>query len=375
METELGKKGLAPQWKKTLRRLWWLLLFPFIFILTNMAARHPAHVEQVYALGVFPIVSSAVEWVFGRIPFSFAEILLYALLALLVLWIAVTIVKAAKKKLCAQRLVSTLISYALVVAVAMNAFYFLWGFNYYRLPVAATMGLDVKERSPEQLYGLCAALADAAGELRATLPEDEEGVFMLSRDTRDMLAEIPGAYAALGKDYPQYGKAIPPAKPLIASEAMSWAGLSGIFIPFTEEANINAHQPDLLLPATAAHESAHMEGVAREDEANFIGYLACIHSDDPEIVYSGVVLALIHAGNALADISPQAYARLRATYSDAVDRDLAAHAAYWDSYEGETKETVEQINDNYLKQQGQGDGVLSYGRMVDLLLAYYFKLR
>ena len=37
------------------------------------------------------------------------------------------------------------------------------------------------------------------------------------------------------------------------------------------------------------------------------------------------------------------------------------------------QETVDQVNDSYLKQQKQEDGVLSYGRMVDLLLAYYGK--
>jgi len=37
----------------------------------------------------------------------------------------------------------------------------------------------------------------------------------------------------------------------------------------------------------------------REDEANFIAFLACLQSDDPEFRYSGVYLASVHAMNAL----------------------------------------------------------------------------
>ena len=43
-----------------------------------------------------------------------------------------------------------------------------------------------------------------------------------------------------------------------------------------------------------------------------------------------------------------------------------AYGILWD--EEDAKETV---NDTYLKANGQTDGVRSYGRMVDLLLAYY----
>ncbi|HBU11922.1 MAG TPA: DUF3810 domain-containing protein, partial [Clostridiales bacterium] len=44
---------------------------------------------------------------------------------------------------------------------------------------------------------------------------------------------------------------------------------------------------------------------------------------------------------------------------------------YWDAYEGEVQDTVSEINDAYLRGQNQADGIKSYGRMVDLLLAYY----
>ena len=57
--------------------------------------------------------------------------------------------------------------------------------------------------------------------------------------------------------------------------------------------------------------------------------------------------------------------------SDGVQRDLAANNAYWDQFEGPIAQISSQVNDSYLKANQQEDGVKSYGKMVDLLLADY----
>ncbi len=365
------KATLRPEWRRELLRLFWLLLFPLAFLLVQLASISPIVVETVYSKGIFPAISSGVSKLFGWIPFSFAELLVYVLLALLLIWIVYTIVHACKKSLRAVRLVRTLITYAIVVAVSMNVFYWFWGFNYYRMPLAYTMNLEVKERPAQELADLCVSLAAAANTLREQVPEDANGVFTFGTSTAELFREIPQAYGTLGKQYPQFGRSIPPAKPVLSSELMSVAGISGIFIPFTQEANINTHQPPLLIPSAAAHESAHLLGIAREDEANFVGYLACLQSQNKSVQYSGIVLALINAGNALDAISPSAYSQLFDHYSIGLQRDLIAHSAYWKQYEGQAEQTVSKINDNYLKQHNQSDGIMSYGRMVDLLLAYY----
>ena len=51
--------------------------------------------------------------------------------------------------------------------------------------------------------------------------------------------------------------------------------------------------------------------------------------------------------------------------------DLAYNNAFWDHFDGKVAEASTRVNDTYLKMQSQTDGVKSYGRMVDLMLAYY----
>jgi hypothetical protein len=54
--------------------------------------------------------------------------------------------------------------------------------------------------------------------------------------------------------------------------------------------------------------------------------------------------------------------------------DLREEYYYWEQFENTVISTVSNtMNDNYLKANSQDDGVKSYGRMVDLLLAEYRK--
>ena len=62
---------------------------------------------------------------------------------------------------------------------------------------------------------------------------------------------------------------------------------------------------------------------------------------------------------------------MRSSLTETAEPDLGANNAFWDSYEGPVRETAEQINDTYLKVNGQADGVESYDRMVDLIVAYF----
>ncbi len=365
------KRTVTPEWKKQLKKLWWLLLFPAAFLLKELAIQYPGVVEQFYTNGIYPVISSGVGWLFGIMPFSFAEFLLYGMIIALIAFIVVCIVKKLRKRLTGIRFFSWIMTLVIIIGIGFNAFYWMWGFNYFSYSVAYSMQLDVREREPQELVNLCVSLAYTANTLRETLPEDENGVFTYTDGKASVLSKIPAAYVTLGTVYPRFSRNIPPPKPVCASELLSRAGIAGIFIPFTEEANVNMCEPALLLASSAAHESAHLMGVAREDEANFIGYLACLSSKDPEIAYSGIMLALIHSGNALNDISPSAYSQLHALYSDQVKTDLTAYNAYRERYKGETEETFNRMNDSYLKSNNQEAGIISYGRMVDLLLAFY----
>jgi hypothetical protein len=109
----------------------------------------------------------------------------------------------------------------------------------------------------------------------------------------------------------------------------------------------------------------------QEEEANFIAYLACMGSDSPEFRYSGSMLGWINCMNVLHREAPEVWKEVRADLSEVAVPDLKANNAFWASYDGTVAEVSEQVNDHYLKANGQEDGVQSYDRMVDLLVEYY----
>ncbi len=62
---------------------------------------------------------------------------------------------------------------------------------------------------------------------------------------------------------------------------------------------------------------------------------------------------------------------MRALLTEEVQIDLTANSAFWNTLEGVLSEVSDQVNDTYLKANGQSDGVLSYEKVVDLLVSYW----
>ena len=113
----------------------------------------------------------------------------------------------------------------------------------------------------------------------------------------------------------------------------------------------------------------------REDEANFIGYLACIGSDDRGVSIQRISrLAGCMPGNALAkaDFEGSIAACMRQLDPKAIEDLGRKQPCSGISFEGTIAEVSTKVNDTYLKAHSQTDGVKSYGRMVDLMLADYY---
>ena len=117
------------------------------------------------------------------------------------------------------------------------------------------------------------------------------------------------------------------------------------------------------------HEMAHQCGFMREDEANFIGYLACKDATDPLTRYSGYSLAYDYALSALVKADRDTAVTVNDKLSEEVKADRRARSEYLRQFEGPVAEMSNAANNAYLKANQQQDGTRSYGRMVDLLLA------
>lgn len=336
----------------------------------GLLANRSAWVEQYYSESIYQAIRRAISAATSLVPFSIAEFLFYLLVIGIPALLLLRAVQAILRRISWRKLLQTVASVLLAGAIVLNLFYVTWGVNYFREPLSVRMGLDMHQRTVDELESFVVKTAKEANALRATLHEDGNGVFAPEESTGEIFEHLSSAYAALSKSEPVFAPDPTRAKQIFWSRGLSWQGISGIFIGLTAEPNVNVDQPPLLRYQAAAHEMAHQTGIASENEAEFTAYLACLHSSDPNVRYSGLVNALITAGNALFDADSERYLLATETYGDAIWRDFSAYNAYWDQFDGEVMQSADRRNDAYLKHNSQPSGILSYGESVDLLLAY-----
>lgn len=346
-----------------------LCLIAVSFFLLEITRSYPYVAEFFFARGLYKYYAIVWSGVTQWVPFSLMELGI-VLSPFLVVLILVRVFRHRKRW---RRY--------LLILLWTGSIVFFWltctcSVNYNRYPFAVISGLTVQDSGADELYRLCMRLAADANSLREQLTrEDSDGAMQLEEASVYQLSKTArSAYQKLNVEYPVFNYRTANSKPVFFSRLMSYTDLVGVYCPMTMETNINTDVADYSIPSTICHELAHFYGFMREDEANFIGYLACLYSDSVEFRYSGTLLALIHSGNQLAEVDIEAYNRLWSSYGEGLVRDLKQNSEYWLKFEDTAvKEVSTNINDAYLKANHQTDGVRSYGRMVDLLLAYYRK--
>jgi hypothetical protein len=159
-------------------------------------------------------------------------------------------------------------------------------------------------------------------------------------------------------------------KGLLISPLLARLGLSGFYFPWTGEANRNRDVPAMRQPHVAAHEMAHQRGIAREDEASFLGWAAARRSDSALARYSAAMYAHRRLLIALIRVDPERGRELVEARLPGVQRDVDDLRAYWNRYRGRATQISERVNDRYLRAHAIPDGTASYGRSLQLLLQY-----
>ncbi len=361
--------------KKALTKpfFWFLALVPAGLLLLVMGKFIPGF-ANAYSDFIYRPLGGIFGSITAILPFSLMEGGICALLGLSIYWIIKLVLKAKEEK-------SAVLKYALGVGKSLLsvgcAVFFLFavfsGTNYYRDTFSQKIGLSTEKSSVAELTALCKELLAEAAEYGAGLEHGESGETLYPESDYKMAAKAQKEFANFAAQYEfmemGFGNFGTP-KPIFFSEVMAYLQISGVYSPYTFEANVCSAGPDFLRGATMMHEQSHLRGFMNEAEANFIAYLAGVQSTDPYFKYSSTCLALLYSMNALYSADYESWYSLRITYPEFVSADMAAQNAYIAEHETKVAEVSDAVNDTYLKLNNQQEGVRSYGKMVDLLLAY-----
>lgn len=380
-----GMDGKPPKRDKS--TLWYAGIAGATFLL-HITAWNSKEFCDWYIACVFPVWVGSYGRITGLLPFSLGEILIVlggilALAAALsgMIWLTGRI--SGRHGESWKNFDTFCRTYYRFSAWVLLGVFLLMTLNCYILYHGSELSeicfdIEEKEYSLEELAQLREFIVGQCNALCCQIPRDRDGNVLYGGD---MATEAKTAMKSLGETYSGLKGFYPDPKPLLCSDFLSQQYIAGCFFPFSMEANYNNVMYVMNMPSTLCHELAHLKGYIREDEANFIGYLACVRSEDICFRYSGYLSvlqyvdgdfhrALEYAGDggfAETKILPQVYADnifLEPEEWRRIEERLPLDTDAVDAVSNS-------ITDMSLKLNGVQDGIACYGEVTELLLQYY----
>lgn len=301
-------------------------------------------------------------------PFSIFEAFLINVPALIIalIYLAVKISKKGTR--------ATVRYLCIILCIPLTYFiFFVWTFasGYHTTPIEDKLQIDTESVTDEDMSLALEELSNELNKLKNEIIYDKTGASELPYSYGEMSKKISSAYEKMANDTSLVKTFSSRVKPIILSEPMAYTHISGVYIAVTGESNVNVAYPDYIIASTATHEMAHQRGIARENEASFVGFLASCYSDDPYIKYSAYLNVYYYLLSDLTKSNPNLAKETYNKLDNDVKNDYYAYVKSFQKYKGSVASKVsESVNDTYLQVNGEKNGTNSYNLVSKLVCAY-----
>jgi len=309
---------------------------------------------------LFEIQKKTHQLLFSWIPFSLGDIL-YVVLGIFILYSFIQFFKKGERN-------KTMIRFLCIINIIYFCYQIFWGMLYFQTPILQKLS---SQNEPEinKAKTLALKYLEKCQASREMVKEDRNGVFIIS-DLNAVQVEILCRQKAIPrfittKEAPEINS----FKPSLFKNIMSFTGILGYYNPFTAEAQYNSQLPSTSMPFTMAHESSHQLGFAREQEANFIGYLIGSTSSNPELLYSTEYFTLRSLLRFIVESDPKFVQSVLNKYSEGMKRDRAFEKGFYLEHQSWLDDFFGFTNNLFLKSNQQ-EGSVTYSYFIDLLLNY-----
>lgn len=344
-----------------------ILLTIFLFFQIGIVAilsNYPSIIDTYYVNGVYPLISTALRFMLGWIPFSVGDIL-YAVLIFLILRF---LSKLLTKKIKSKRAMT--LRFFAGVSVFYFCFYMFWGLNYSRSPLTKTLDLEQGSFDIQQLESISKKILLKTKLLQSRLSKHDTLAVKIPYSKNKIIELTKKGYDELGNQFPDFVYQRPSIKKSLFSLPLTYMGFSGYLNPLTGEAQVDHLIPKINLPFTCSHEVAHQLGFASESEANFIGFLAAAHHKDPYFQYAAYLLVLRYALYDIRRYDQDLFTSYVETIPKGVLKNMRESDEFWKQYENPLEPLFKSFYDQYLKYNQQKDGLESYNQIMGLIISY-----
>jgi hypothetical protein len=363
------------------RRDWLKWIVPIVLAAgVTIMTFSPGWIESVYSIKIYPYIAMIQRGLTGWIPFSFGDILYLALALWLVYKLARTIIAVSRRKISKQKTIQRTFRAIRFLLWTYIVFNLVWGWNYHR------KGLDHQLQLPVGSY--------SSSEVKQLLDEVvlrlNENRLQVSADTILPAVTFSGlkggaiiCYRQAAERFPFLHYEMPSIKKTMYSGMAQYMGFTGYYNPFSGEAQLRTHMPEVMKPFILCHEIGHQVGYAKENEASFAGYLAASSSGDPYFrysvyldLYNSIRTKLVFVGFDEGDTTIMrtvlpAYNKKLDTLVRFDRRKIREYFMRNQTYLSEqTSSLVMGMYEQYLIANAQSAGLKSYDDVVSLLVAY-----
>lgn len=353
-----------------LMKSWSWILLIVLTILIKWVSWYPGWVEKNYSLGVYPWIAKCQRFLFGWFPFSIGD-LFYAFLILVILFRVYKLLRLLfRRQLTRQYWVSALQQGIFLLLFIYVFFNLLWGLNYNRKGIADQLDLQVKAYTLADLDTLTNVLEEKAGYYAQFVSKAQRDSFAKKRTLFTTSAK---AYQQAQIKYPFLAYSPSSVKPSLFSYLGNYLGFQGYYNPFSGEGQVNTTIPVFLEPFVTTHEIAHQIGYARENEANFVGFLASHTFHSNAFRYSAYLDMYNYALIEVYRRDTSLAAAFQQKAHPQIKKDQQEFRNFYNRYTNPVEELVAWGYGHFLKANNQPSGKRSYNEVVGWLIAFYKK--
>jgi hypothetical protein len=353
--------------KKRTMHPYWLALPLLPALCVYFISQFPEFIETYYAQKMYPALSQYLRFASGWLPVSLGDIFYFLIGLFLIIQIFFFVKNLRNKNLTGKEKLQPLIRMSVILAICYTVFYVFWGLNYYRKGITDQLELKMDGAYPTQeLLALNSELLQIINQLRIH-PDFNKHIFP-SREA--MFKEAASSYQNISDQFYFLEYRPLSLKPSLYGRLGNYGGFMGYYNPFTGEGQVNTTCPPFLQPFITCHEIAHQIGYASESEANFIGFLATMHSNNIYMQYSGQLEMYLYASGKLRQTDSNLVKSLNQQLHPLVKKDLKEYKDYLQAHETIVQDWTNAVFDLFLKSNQQQQGIYSYKDVVGWAIAY-----
>lgn len=351
----------------------------FISVLNFMSVYIKGFAD-IYRKYVFVHISSIFSWLTNIYRYSVGEVMITMIVFIVLMGLIIFIAGFMKYKWLKslRRIYFKIVLYILIFIYAtetLNCFIL-----YHTTTIENTLYKDIDLSSDisdgERLIYVYNTVVDNINKLSSKMKRDSDGDLIKNysyNECKAALRNISDRFTCLSGYYPS-------PKEIYYSDIMTQQYLAGIYFPFSMEANYNKLMYISNMPSTICHELSHLKGYIRENEANYLSFVACIESDNEFLQYSGYLSVFYYL---LDDIETYATEEEKTNMHKidkrAYDDTIFVKEEVFNEIEEKSfvstdtlSDATDKFIDSNLKINGVSSGMDNYNEVVRLLIFYYY---